>query len=164
MLRQDPDVIGVGEMRDPQTIYTALVAAETGHLVIATLHTPGAGDVVQRLVSAFPEGQQSEVRFMLASVLQGVVAQQLLPRAVSIGLCLCCEVLIGTQAVRHHIRDNDAHQLYSEMQSGRKYSMVTFDHALLDLYQRGEITYDTAVTMARHPDSIKKKASISTPV
>lgn len=159
VLRQDPDVIGVGEMRDPETIYTAMVAAETGHLVIATLHTPGAADVVQRLVSVFPEGQQSEVRFMLSSVLQAVVAQQLLPRATNNGQCLCCEILVGTLAVRHQIRENAAHQLYSEMQSGKKHGMVTFDHALLDLYQRGEITYDTAMSMARHPDSIKKRTT-----
>jgi twitching motility protein PilT len=159
VLRQDPDVIGVGEMRDPDTIYTALMAAETGHLVIATLHTPGAAEVVQRLVSAFPERQQSEVQFMLASVLQGVVAQQLLPRATSHSLCVCCEVLIGTQAVRRHIRENAAHQLYSEMQAGRKHGMMTMDHALLQLYQRGEITYETAVAMAHHPDSIKRRTS-----
>lgn len=159
VLRQDPDVIGVGEMRDRETIYTALSAAETGHLVIATLHTPGAADVVQRLVSSFPEGQQGEVRFMLASTLQGVIAQQLLPRAASKGLCLCCEVLIGTPAVRHHIRENQSHQLYSEMQSGRKHGMMTIDHSLLELYQRGEITYDTAVSMARSPDSIRRRAS-----
>ncbi|MFO0829437.1 MAG: PilT/PilU family type 4a pilus ATPase [Phycisphaerales bacterium] len=159
VLRQDPDVIAVGEMRDPETIYTALVAAETGHLVIATLHTPGAAEVVQRLVSAFPEGRQSEVRYMLASSLQAVVAQQLLPKATSDGQVLCCEVLIGTHAVRHHIRENTEHQLYSEIQSGKKHGMITFDAALLDLYQRGDITYDTAVSMARHPESIKKRAA-----
>ncbi len=159
VLRQDPDVIAIGEMRDRETIYTALQAAETGHLVIATLHTPGAVDVVQRLVSAFPEGQQGEIRFMLANSLQGVLAQTLLPRASSKGLILCCEALIGTQAVRNHIRENTPHQLYSEMQSGRRHGMFTLDSVLLDVYQRGEITYDTALSMAKHPDSIRKRAS-----
>lgn len=159
VLRQDPDVVGIGEMRDRETIYTGLMAAETGHLVIATLHTPGAVDVVQRLVSAFPEGQQDEVRLMLANTLQCVIAQQLLPKAVAKGQVLCCEVLVGTQAVRNQIRENDAHQLYSEIQSGRRHGMQTMDHALLDLYQRGEITYDTALSCARHPDVLKKHAS-----
>lgn len=159
VLRQDPDVIAVGEMRDPETIYTALVAAETGHLVIATLHTPGAAEVVQRLVSAFPDGQQSEIRHMLSSSLQAVVAQQLLPRVTSAGQVLCCEILIGTQAVRHQIREDSGHQLYSEIQAGKKHGMNTLDQALLDLYQRGEIAYETALSMARHPDSIKKRAA-----
>ncbi len=159
VLRQDPDVIAVGEMRDRETVYTALSAAETGHLVITTLHTPGAVDVVQRLVSTFPPGQQEEIRFILSSALRGVVAQQLLPQATSEGRIVCCEVLIGTQAVLNHIRDGDMHQLYSEMQAGRRHGMMTLDHALLDLYQQGEIAYDTALSMARHPDSIKKRAS-----
>ncbi len=159
VLRQDPDVIGVGEMRDRETIYTALTAAETGHLVIATLHTPGAVDVVQRLVAAFAEGEQSEIRFMLSNVFQGAVAQQLLPRATTDGRIVCCEVLIGTQAVRHQIRENATHQLYSEIQSGRKHGMITLDRALLDLYQQGKIIYDIAVSMARDPSSIKKRAS-----
>ncbi len=159
VLRQDPNVIGVGEMRDRDTIYTALMAAETGHLVIATLHTPGAADVLQRVVSAFPEGQQGEIRFMLSNVLQGVIAQQLLPRATSNDLIVCCEILIGTQAVRHQIRENATHQLYSEMQAGRKHGMTTMDRSLLDLYQQGLITYDTAVSSARDAESIKRRAS-----
>ncbi|MFO0872456.1 MAG: PilT/PilU family type 4a pilus ATPase [Phycisphaerales bacterium] len=159
VLRQDPDVIGVGEMRDAETIYTALMAAETGHLVIATLHTPGAVDVVQRMVSAFPSGQQDEVRFVLANTLQGVIAQQLLPAATDARRVLCCEVLIGTPAVRKQIRDNSTHQLVSEMQAGRKHGMVTMDHALLELYQRGEINYDTAMATAHRPEDIRKRAS-----
>ncbi|HYE62371.1 MAG TPA: PilT/PilU family type 4a pilus ATPase [Phycisphaerales bacterium] len=159
VLRQDPDVIGVGEMRDRDTIYTALMAAETGHLVIATLHTPGAVDVVQRLVSAFPEGEQSEVLYMLANSLQGVVAQQLLPRAVGKGQVLACELLIATPAVRNHIRENAGHKLYSEIQAGARHGMVTMDNALLELYQRGEISYDTTLGAARHPENIKKAAS-----
>jgi len=159
VLRQDPDVIGIGEMRDRETIYTALMAAETGHLVIATLHTPGAVEVVQRLVSAFPDGQQDEIRFMLSNVLQGVVAQGLLPRAAEKGQTLCCEVLVATQAVRNQIRENTTHQLYSEMQAGRRFGMATMDQSLLELYQQGEIAYDTAITQARRPDDIRKRAS-----
>jgi twitching motility protein PilT len=158
VLRQDPDVIGVGEMRDPETIYTALMAAETGHLVIATLHTPGATDVPQRLLSAFPDGRQEEVRFILSNVLQGVVAQHLLPAATRKEQVLCYEVLIGTQAVRNQIRENATHQLYSEIQSGRRHGMITMDQMLLDLYQRGEITYDIALANARHAESIRKRA------
>lgn len=160
VLRQDPDVVGIGEMRDRETIYTALSAAETGHLVLATLHTPGAVDVVQRLVSAFPDGQQDEIRYMLSNTLQGVLAQHLLPGATSKGQVLCCEVLIGTQAVRNQIRENNSHQLYSEIQSGRRFGMVTMDHSLLDLYQQGEITYDTALSCARHPENLKKRAVV----
>lgn len=157
VLRQDPDVIAVGEMRDPETIYTALTAAETGHLVIATLHTPGAAEVVNRLVSAFPEGRQDEIRHLLASTLQGIIAQQLLPRAGNRGRCLCHEVMVGTGAVRHHIRSNTAHQLISEMQAGRKHGMTTMDQSLIDLYQAGEITYETAVSNARHPENVRKR-------
>lgn len=157
VLRQDPDIIGIGEMRDPETMYTALMAAETGHLVISTLHTPSATDVLYRIVSAFPEGGQHEVRHMLANTIQGVVAQQLLPRAGKEGRIVCCEVLVGTNAVRHQIRDENIHQLYSEMQAGQKHDMITMDRALLDLYRAGEITYDAALSMARHPETIKKR-------
>jgi twitching motility protein PilT len=159
VLRQDPDIIGIGEMRDSDTMYTALMAAETGHLVIATLHTPDTILAIQRITSAFPEGQQGEVRHMLANTLQAVIAQQLLPHAQGGSRVLCCEVLIATPGVRHIIREDTIHKLYSELQAGRKFGMVTMDHALLELYQRGEITYDTAVTMAREPDSIKARVA-----
>lgn len=159
VLRQDPDVIGIGEMRERDTMYTALMAAETGHLVIATLHTPDAVQSVQRLVSAFPEGQQNEIRYMLANTLQAVIAQQLLPRAGGGRRVLCCEVLIGTPGVRHLVRENNIHKLYSEIQAGRKHGMITMDHALLDLYQAGQIAYDTAVTMARDPQTMRDRAA-----
>ena len=159
VLRQDPDVIGIGEMRDRETMYTALMAAETGHLVIATLHTPDAVQSVQRIVSAFAGEQQEEVRLMLANTLQAVLAQQLLPDAQGRGRALCSEVLIGTYAVRHNIRENTIHKLYSELQAGRKYGMVTMDHALLELYQKGEIAYDTAVSTARDPEALKARTA-----
>jgi twitching motility protein PilT len=159
VLRQDPDVIGIGEMRDRETMQTALMAAETGHLVIATLHTPDTVQSVQRIVSAFPEGQQEEIRFMLANSLQLVLAQQLHLNAQGKHRILCCEVLVGTQGVRHHIRENTIHKLYTEIQAGRRYGMITMDHSLLDLYQRGEISYDTALTAARDPETIRKRTA-----
>lgn len=157
VLRQDPDIIGIGELRDQETVHTALMAAETGHLVIATTHTPGTAELLQRLVSTFPEGQQSEVRYMLANTLQGVIAQQLLPNAQGKGRVLCYEVLIGTQGVCHHIRQNETHKIYTEMQGGQKHQMKTLDHCLLELYKTGQITYDTAVSMARYPETIKAR-------
>ncbi len=157
VLRQDPDVIGVGEMRDQDTVRTALMAAETGHLVIATLHTPDAIQSVQRIISTFDEHQQNEVRMMIANTLQAVVAQHLLPHAQGRGRVLCCEILIGTQAVRHNIRENTMHKLYTEVQAGRKFGMISMDHALLEAYQKGDITYDTLMTMARDPGAIKPK-------
>jgi twitching motility protein PilT len=159
VLRQDPDVIGIGEMRERETMYTALMAAETGHLVLATLHTPDTLQSIQRVVAVFPEGQQVEVRYMLANTLQAVVAQQLLPRSTGGRRVLCCEVLVGTPGVRHLIRENSIHRIYSEIQAGRKYGMMTMDHALLDLYEKGDITYDTAVTMARDPSTIKERSA-----
>lgn len=159
VLRQDPDVICVGEMRDRETIYTALMAAETGHLVIATLHTPGAAEVIQRIGSAFPEGQQAEVRFMLANALQGVISQQLMPRVSGEGRALACEVLIGTPGVRKQVRDNEGHRLYSEMQAGGKFDMTTMDRSLLKLYQKGDISYDTAASLARYPEQITRRSA-----
>ncbi|HVP10531.1 MAG TPA: PilT/PilU family type 4a pilus ATPase [Phycisphaerae bacterium] len=159
VLRQDPDVIAIGEMRDRDTMYTAMMAAETGHLVLATLHTPDAVHSIQRIVSAFPEGQQNEVRFMLANSLQMVVAQQLLPDAQGKRRVLCCEVLVGTQPVRHNIRENTIHKLYTELQAGRKHGMMMMDQTLLDMYQKGEITYDTALSVARDPATIKKNSA-----
>ncbi len=159
VLRQDPDVIGIGEMREPEAMYTALMAAETGHLVITTLHTPDTTLAIQRIVSAFPEGQQSEVRYMLANTLQAVIAQQLIPTANGEGRVLACEVLIATQGVRHAIRENAAHRLYSDLQAGRKYGMNTMDHSLLELYQQGEITYDAAASLAKEPEALKERTA-----
>ncbi|MEE8574479.1 MAG: ATPase, T2SS/T4P/T4SS family, partial [Thermodesulfobacteriota bacterium] len=157
VLRQDPDVIGIGEMRDPETIFTALVAAETGHLVIATLHTPDTIQVVERIVSAFSEGQHAMVRHMLANTLQGVIAQQLIPSAIEDKRVLCYEILMGTPAVRANIRENEVHKLYSTIQLGRKFQMMTMDQNLLELYQQGEISYDSAVSMAKYPEAVKKR-------
>jgi twitching motility protein PilT len=157
VLRQDPDVIVIGEMRDLETIETALIAAETGHLVIATLHTPDSVQTVQRIYSVFPSSQQNAITVQLANSLQAIIAQKLLPRADGQGRALACEVCIATHAVRNRIRDQEVHMLYSEIQTGRKHKMQTMDQQLLELYQRGDITYDIAVSHAREPDFIRHK-------
>ena len=158
VLRQDPDVIVVGEMRDLDTIATALTAAETGHLVLATLHTPDSVQTMQRIFSVFPSTQQGHIRYQLANSLQAIIAQNLLPKADGKGLVVATEICIATPAVRNHIRDGEAHMLFSEIQTGRKFQMQTMDAALMELYQAGEITYDTAVTCAREPKSFQPRS------
>ena len=155
MLRQDPDVIVVGEMRDLETIETAMTAAETGHLVLATLHTPDTVQTIQRIYSVFPANQQNAIIIQLSSTLQAAISQKLLPRADGQGRVLACEVLVTNSAVRNNIRDRKEYALYSEMQTGRKLHMQTMDSALLELYQKGEITYDMALSHAREQDFIR---------
>jgi twitching motility protein PilT len=157
VLRQDPDVIVIGEMRDLETIETALIAAETGHLVIATLHTPDATQTIQRIYSVFPSSQQNSITVQLANSIQAIIAQKLLPRASGQGRVLACEICIATHAVRNHIRDHQVHMLYSEMQTGRKHKMQTMDQVLLEYYQRGDITYDLAISNAHEPDLIRHR-------
>ncbi|MEX2171751.1 MAG: PilT/PilU family type 4a pilus ATPase [Pirellulales bacterium] len=157
VLRQDPDVIVIGEMRDLETIETALIAAETGHLVIATLHTPDSVQTIQRIYSVFPSQQQNSIVVQLANSLQAIIAQKLLPRATGQGRVLAAEICIATHAVRNHIREHQVHLLYSEMQTGRKHKMQTMDQMLLELYQKGEISYDVAVSNAHEPDFIRHR-------
>ena len=157
VLRQDPDVIAVGEMRDLETISTALTAAETGHLVLATLHTPSAFQTIERILSAFPGAEQAQVTVQLSTCLQGVIAQQLVPRADGGGRVLATEVLVATQAVRRMVRDRDTHQMIGVMETGSQNGMHTMDQELLELYQKGIITYDAALSRARDPNSIKKQ-------
>jgi twitching motility protein PilT len=159
VLRQDPDVVAIGEMRDLETIATALTAAETGHLVLATLHTPDAVQTIQRIFSVFPHEQQSNIMYQLANTLQAILAQRLLPRADGKGQRLACEVCIATPAVRKRIREGEPHLLFSEMQMGRKFQMQTMDSVLLDLYQRGEISYDIALSNAREPETIRQRST-----
>jgi twitching motility protein PilT len=158
VLRQDPDVVVIGEMRDLETVSTAISAAETGHLVMATLHTPDAIQTIQRIFSVFPPEHQNSVRFQLANTLQAILAQSLLPRADGKGRILASEICIATPAVRKQIREGNTHMLLSEMQMGRKHKMQTMDSVLLDFYQRGEITYDVAVSAAREPNTIRQRA------
>ena len=157
VLRQDPDVIAVGEMRDLDTMGTALKAAETGHLVIATLHTPDSVQTIQRISGAFPAEQQNHVVYQLSNSLQAIIAQNLLPRADGKGQVLACEVCVATPAIRKLIRENEAHLILNEIQMGKKFQMQSMDSALAELYQKGEISYDTAMTAARDPNQFRHK-------
>ncbi|MGC8643923.1 MAG: type IV pilus twitching motility protein PilT [Isosphaeraceae bacterium] len=159
VLRQDPDVVVIGEMRDLETVSTALTAAETGHMVLATLHTPDSVQTIQRIFSHFPHEQQNNIMYQLANSLQAILSQRLLPRTDGKGRLLACEVCIATPAVRKHIREGEAHQLLSEMQMGRKHQMQTMDSVLAELYQRGDITYDVAVSNARDPEAMRKRSA-----
>jgi twitching motility protein PilT len=144
VLRQDPDVILVGEMRDTETMQMAVTAAETGHLVFATLHTQDAAQTVDRIIDAFPPGQQQQIRVQLAGSLQGVVAQQLLPRRDTEGRIPACEVLTVTPAVRNLVREGKTHQLYSVMQSGGQFGMMTMDAHLAELTRKGDVAFEVA--------------------
>jgi twitching motility protein PilT len=144
VLRQDPDVILVGEMRDLETIQTAITAAETGHLVLATLHTQDAPQTIDRIIDAFPSHQQQQVRVQLSSTLQGVVTQQLLQTVDGKGRVVASEILIATPAVRNLIREAKVHQIYSMMQAGGRYGMRTMDMSLAALVGSGKISFDLA--------------------
>src|SRR5213594_197864 len=144
VLRQDPDVILVGEMRDLETISTAITAAETGHLVFATLHTQDAPQTIDRIIDVFPPHQQQQVRVQLATTLQGVVTQQLLQTADGRSRAVACEVLICTPAVRNLIREAKVHQVYSAMQAGAQYGMRTMDKSLAELVTAGKISMELA--------------------
>ena len=149
--RQDPDVILIGEMRDPETISAALTIAETGHLVLATLHTNSAAASVHRIIDVFASGRQAQVRAQLALVLEGVMTQSLLPRERGRGRVAACEVLICTPAVRAAIRDCKVHQIPSMMQAGRKHGMQTMNDALRRLRMRGEVSTDAAIRCSPDP-------------
>ena len=153
-LRQDPDVILVGEMRDLETISTALTAAETGHLVFATLHTQDAPQTVDRIIDVFPSEQQGQVRMMLSVSLQGILTQQLLPTADGAGRTVAVEALIPTPAVRNLIREGKTHQIYSSMQTGAAHGMQTMDSSLAELVRKGKITRELALARAGHPEEL----------
>lgn len=153
VLRQDPDVVVIGEMRDLETIATALTAAETGHLVLATLHTPDAVQTVDRIVDVFPPYQQQQVRIQLASTLQAVIAQQLVPIPGGRGRVVACEVLLANVAVRNVIRNSKTEQLYSLMQTSSELGMITMDKSLKKLYEQGLISYDEALRRCRFPEA-----------
>ena len=156
VLRLDPDVICIGEMRDLDTIETALTAAETGHLVIATLHTPNTSSTVERIVSAFEGSRQPQIIYQLASSLQGVIAQRLVPTIDRSSRVLASEVLIATDAVRNIIRENRAHQIYNVISTSKHDShMHTMESSLMDLYLGGKISYETALLNASNTDYMK---------
>lgn len=158
-LREDPDVILVGEMRDLETISTAITAAETGHLVFSTLHTIGADKTIDRIIDVFPPNQQQQIRIQLASVLECVVSQQLLKKADGSGRVAALEILFANNAVRNLIRESKTYQISSVMQTNRRAGMQTMDDALYDLYMRKLIDGDNAVTYAQDPVSMNKKVS-----
>src|SRR2546423_1769526 len=155
-LRQDPDVILVGEMRDLETMATALTAAETGHLVFATLHTQDTAQTVDRIVDAFPPTQQHQVRVQLSIALQGIVTQQLIQTADGSERVCACEVLVPTPGVRNLIREGKSHQIYSALQTGAAHGMQTMDAALVDLVRRGKISQQTAERRSSTPDELKR--------
>lgn len=159
-LRQDPDVIMVGEMNDMDTVSTALAAAETGHLVFSTLHTSNTVDAIARLVDIFPPHQQQQIRVQLASVLRGIVAQQLLPRSDVRGRIGIFEVLIGNPTVNNLIREGKIHHIPSLIQKSRKEGMQSMDDAILDAYMRSEIAMETAISYAQDADSMSQKVRI----
>ncbi|MGM0508973.1 MAG: type IV pilus twitching motility protein PilT [Fusobacteriota bacterium] len=141
-LRQDPDVILIGELRDLETIEAALTAAETGHLVFATLHTNDAAQTIDRIVDVFPEVQQAQVRMQLSTVLKGVISQQLIPRVGKKGRALACEILVGTPAISNLIREGKTPQIYSMIETGKRFGMRSMDTSLKELYQKRFISRD----------------------
>jgi twitching motility protein PilT len=155
-LRQDPDVILVGEMRDLETISTALTAAETGHLVFATLHTQDTAQTVDRVVDVFPPEQQQQVRVQLSVALQGIVTQQLLPTADGQGRCCATEVLVPTPAVRNLIREGKTHQIYSALQTGGQFGMQTMDASLAQLVRQHKISRELAESRSSAPEELRR--------
>jgi len=156
VLREDPDVVLVGEMRDLETVESALRIAETGHLTFATLHTNSAPQTINRIVDVFPEHQQSQIRAQLSFVLEGIVCQSLLPRASGKGRALAVEVLVPNAAIRNLIREDKIHQIYSTMQAGQlRYGMQTFNQSLAMLYQQRKISLQTAMAYSSLPDELQ---------
>jgi twitching motility protein PilT len=160
VLREDPDVILVGEMRDLETISVALTAAETGHLVLSTLHTIGAAKTIDRVVDVFPPHQQQQVKIQLAAVLKGIVSQQLLPKPDGKGRAAALEIMIATTAIQNMIREGKTHQVESSIQTGAKYGMKTMDMSLAELYKKGLISYETALSYAIDRDMLSKIISL----
>ena len=156
-LREDPDIILVGEMRDLDTISTAITAAETGHLVFSTLHTIGAAPTIDRVIDVFPPHQQTQIRVQLASVLDSVISQQLLPTADRKGRVAAFEVMHGTPAVKNLIREGKTHQIESIMQTSKKFGMQTMDDALFDLYRKHRIDGAHALEFAQNYEEMQKK-------
>ncbi|MBN2404723.1 MAG: type IV pilus twitching motility protein PilT [Coriobacteriia bacterium] len=155
ILRQDPDVIMIGEMRDLETVQAALTAAETGHLVLATLHTQDAAQTIDRVVDVFPPYQQQQIRVQLAGTLQGILSQQLIPTIDGRGRVVASEVLVPTSGIRNMIREGKTHQLPSALQAGHQYGMFTMDQSLAELYRQGLVSLDGALQRAVDPNILK---------
>jgi twitching motility protein PilT len=156
-LRQDPDIILVGEMRDLETIDAAITAAETGHLVFGTLHTTGAAKTIDRIVNAFPTNQQEQIRIQLSTVLQAVISQLLIPRVDKPGRVAAFEIMVNTPSIAALIRDNKTFRINSDIQTGAKYGMVTLDGFLLEKYMAGMIARDEVITKSQDPVTIQQK-------
>ncbi len=163
VLRQDPDVIMVGETRDAATVEATLIAAETGHLVLNTAHAPSAPQTVDRIIGMFPPHQQAQVTAQLASVLEGVLYQELLPKADGTGRAVAVEVMLGTYAVKNMIREGKVHQLYSTIQTGGQLGMRTMDEALLQLCRRGVITEELALARAQNRETLERDLKMAVP-
>jgi twitching motility protein PilT len=156
-LRQDPDVVLVGEMRDVETIEMALRVAETGHLTLATLHTNTASSTINRIIDVFPAVQQAQIRTQLSLVLEGIMCQALLPKAAGNGRCMALEILVPNSAIRNLIREDKIHQIYSIMQTGSdKYGMQTLNQSLFGLYQKRQITIETAMAISQNQEELKE--------
>ncbi len=155
-MRQDPDVIMIGEMRDLETISAAITAAETGHLVFSTLHTVSAVQTVDRMIDVFPPHQQEQIRIQLSGVIEGVICQKLLP-AIPTGRAISLEVMIATDAVRNQIREGATHQIQTTLEAGGKWGMVTMDRSILDLYRAGKINRETAMLSCLKPDEMRRQ-------
>ncbi len=160
-LREDPDVILVGEMRDLETVAAALTIAETGHLVLATLHTNSAAESINRIIDVFPSNQQSQVRAQLAFVLEGVITQTLLPKAKGRGRCMAAEIMVATPAIRALIRDDKIHQIYSAMQSGKKFGMQTMNDALFQLYTSREVSQEECERVSHDPKEFLRMIGVT---
>jgi twitching motility protein PilT len=156
VLRQDPDVILIGEMRDLETMSAALTAAETGHLVLATLHTQDAVQTIDRVVDVFPPHQQQQVRVQLASSMQGVICQQLLPMTRGDGRVLAVEVMLANPAIRNLVREGKAHLVPQAVETGRKFGMTTMDQSLADLVRRDKVTMEIALSRAADPQGFRQ--------
>ncbi len=156
VLRQDPDIILIGEMRDLETIQAALTIAETGHLAFATLHTNSCAETINRIIDVFPSHQQAQVRAQLAFVLEGVLTQTLIPKASGGGRALACEVMVATPAIRSLIRDDKVHQIYSALQSGAQHGMQTMNKSLYQLYMQNEIDLEQALRVSSDPKEFKR--------
>ena len=155
-LREDPDVILVGEMRDLETIAIAVTAAETGHLVFSTLHTIGASKTVDRIVDVFPPYQQQQIKIQLAAVIEGIISQQLLVRADGSGRIAALEIMVATPAIKNLIREGKTHQIDSAIQTGGKFGMRSMDMYLVDLYKKGLVSYDETMTYCVDPDIMSR--------
>jgi twitching motility protein PilT len=159
-LREDPDVILIGEMRDIETIQAALTIAETGHLAFATLHTNSAAEAINRIIDVFPSNQQAQVRAQLAFVLEGVITQTLIPKIGGKGRAMAAEILVVNQAIRALIRDDKVHQIYSSMQAGKKYGMQTLNDALYTLYMAREVAAEECLRVSGDPGEFRRMTGL----